>query len=78
MSTPASAMSAVELMPAPMATPVACRCSTVSGRQPESSNACTGRRIGRREAGAAERWCVCLWLPACQTHSPHGQPAKIS
>ncbi len=39
-STPASAMSVVQLMPAPIATPVACRCSGISGRQPASCKAC--------------------------------------
>ena len=45
-STPASAMSAVQLMPAPMATPVACLCWLLSGRQPESASACKKRVVG--------------------------------
>jgi hypothetical protein len=77
MSMPASAMSAVELMPAPMATPVACRCSSVSGRQPESSNACTGRGIGRKRGGRGMTGGL-VGLLACKVHHLQNQPASGS
>lgn len=71
-STPASAMSVVQLMPAPIATPVACRCSGVSGRHLASCRACSRggffwkgwvRYLGRREntEGASDHARASSW-----------------
>lgn len=58
-STPASAMSVVQLMPAPSATPVACRSASLCGAQPASCRACGAAPAGKQGHGGESTGSAC-------------------